>query len=141
MMLKTTKTLITVGIACLLLATAPALWGGEMGQGWQCLTHNVQLTPDQESKVKAIWDRYLENTKSLREQLAATESIQEDQIGTFDEVQFRSAAEARARLQVESEVAFARAKAEAENLLTPEQKTKLQEHLKQMKAHCHNSRD
>jgi len=140
MMLKATKALIAVGIACLYLAAAPTLKGGEMGQGWQCLTHNVQLTPDQESRVKAIYDRYMENTKSLREQLSAAESAQQDRIGVFDEVQFRSAAEARARLQVESEVAFARAKAEAENVLTPEQKTQLAEHLKQMKAHCHGSR-
>jgi Spy/CpxP family protein refolding chaperone len=141
MKLKAIKTLLAVGIACLYLANATALWGGEMQHGWQCFTHNVKLTPDQESKVKAIYDRYAETTKNLREQLAAAESSQADSVGAFDEVQFRSAAEARARLQVELEVAFARAKAEAENVLTPDQKTQLEEHLKQMKAHCHNSHD
>jgi len=141
MTLKATKVLLAVGIACLYLAAAPALWGGEMQQGWQCLIHNVKLTADQESKVKAIYDRYTESTKNLREQLSAAESFQADSIGAFDEVQFRSAAEARFRLQVEMEVAFARAKAEAENVLTAEQKTQLQEHLKQMKAQCHNSHD
>lgn len=138
-MLKATKTLIVVSIACLCLATAPVLRAGEMDHGWQCLTHPVKLTPDQESKVKAIYDRYAENTKSLREQLATAESAQMDRTGAFDEAQVRSAAEARARLQVDIEVAFARAKAEAENVLTPEQKTQLAEHMKEMKAQCHRS--
>jgi Spy/CpxP family protein refolding chaperone len=140
MMLKASKVLIAVGTACLCLVTASTLWAGSdhSGQGWQCLTHNVKLTPDQESKVKAIYDRYVESTKAVHEQLAAAESSQ-DQTGPFNEVAFRSAAETRARLQVDLEVAFARARAEAENVLTPEQKTQLAEHMNQMKAQCHGS--
>jgi Spy/CpxP family protein refolding chaperone len=140
MMLKANKILIAVGIVCLCLVTASTLWAGSDhgDQGWQCLTHNVQLTPDQQSKVKAIYDRYVENTKGIHEQLAAAESS-EDQAGPFNEVAYRSAAETRARLQVDLEVAFAKARSEAESVLTPEQKTQLAEHMKQMSAHCHGS--
>ena len=140
MMLKASKVLIAVGMACLCLVTASTLWAGSdhPDHGWQCLTHSVQLTPDQQAKVKAIYDRYVENTKGIHEQLAAAESSQ-DQTGPFNEVAFRSATETRARLQVDLEVAFARARAEAENVLTPEQKTQLAEHMKQMNAQCHGS--
>jgi Spy/CpxP family protein refolding chaperone len=98
----------------------------------------VKLTPDQEAKVKGIYDRYVESTKGIHEQLAAAESSQ-DQTGPFNEVAFRSAAETRARLQVDLEVAFARARSEAENVLTPEQKAQLAEHMSQMNAQCHGS--
>ena len=139
-MLKANKVLIAVGIACLCLVPASTLWAGSDhgDHGWQCLTHNVQLTPDQQARVKAIYDRYVENTKAIHEQLAAAESSQ-DQSGPFNEVAFRSAAETRARLQVDLEVAFAKARAEAENVLTLEQKTQLAEHMKQMNAQCHGS--
>ena len=139
-MLKASKILIAVGFTCVFLMTGPTVWAGSDhgDHAWQCLTHNVKLTPDQDAKVKAIYDRYVESTKGVREQLAAAESSQ-DQSRPFDEAAFRSAAEARARLQVDLEVAFARARAEAENVLTPEQKTQLAEHVKQMNAQCHNS--
>jgi Spy/CpxP family protein refolding chaperone len=134
------KSIAVTAVLCLFLVTSA--FSGGMNCGPQCLTPGVALTPDQETKVKAIYDRFQENTKAAREQLALAESAPSDQSGSFDESAVRSAAEARARAHVEVEVAFAKARAEAANLLTAEQKAQLAEHQKMMAEEmgkCHRN--
>jgi Spy/CpxP family protein refolding chaperone len=134
------KLIVVVGVVCLFLVTSA--FSGGMNCGPQCLTPGVTLSADQETKVKAIYDRFQENTKTLREQLATAESAPQDQSGSFDEAAVRSAAEAAARSHVELEVAFAKARAEAANLLTAEQKAQMAQHRKMMAedmGQCHRS--
>lgn len=132
------KFFAVAGILCLgLVMTA---FSGGMNCGPQCLTPGVALTADQEAKVKAIYDRFQENTRTQREQLAKAESAPSDESGSFDEASVRSAAEARARAHVEVEVAFAKARAEAASLLTAEQKAQMADHQKTMAeemGQCH----
>jgi Spy/CpxP family protein refolding chaperone len=139
MILKSISTSVAVaGIICLGLVTS-AFTGG-MNCGPQCLTPGVALTADQEVKVKAIYDRFQENTKTQREELAKAESTPSEASGSFDEAAVRSAAETRARAHVEVEVAFAKARAEAASLLTADQKAQMAEHHKEMSeemGQCH----
>ena len=137
MNLKSAKKSIAVaGVVCLFLITSAFSGGPDCSQ---CLTRGATLNADQQVKVKAIFDRYQESTKSLREQLANAEAAQPD---PNDESAVRSAAEAAARAHVELEVAFAKAKAEAANLLNPEQKAQMAAHQKMMAeemGQCHRN--
>jgi protein CpxP len=53
--------------------------------------------------------------------------------GNFDEAAFRSAAEARAKVQVEMEVQHAKMMSQVVSVLTAEQKTQLAERHEQMR--------
>jgi Spy/CpxP family protein refolding chaperone len=130
------KSIAVAGVVCLFLVTSAFSGGMDCSH---CLTPGVTLSADQETKVKAIFDRFQESTKPLHEQLATAEAAQPD---PNDEAAVRSAAEAAARAHVELEVAFAKAKAEAANLLTPEQKTQMAAHQKMMAeemGQCHRN--
>jgi|SRR5437588_6426050 len=95
---------------------------------------DLNLTDDQKTQIKNIQDSFRDSNKALFDQLRALHENQGDPMsGTFDEAAVRSAAEARAKIQVELEVSHAKMMSQILAVLTPEQKAQLQAHHDQMK--------
>ena len=91
------------------------------------LTRELNLTTDQQAAIKKIIDSTEESAKPLQEQLRKLHEGQPDPLSdaAFDEAAVRSAAQARANVQVELEVLHARAMSQVYALLTTEQKAQL----------------
>jgi protein CpxP len=89
----------------------------------------LNLTDAQQAQIKQLTEAFHENNKAQHEQLmkgggGPFEGLKD---GAFDEAAVRAAAQARANLHVEMEVAHARLMSQIYTLLTPEQKTKVNE--------------
>ena len=84
----------------------------------------LNLTDAQKEQIKKIHESFAESTEALREQMRTLHENQtaDPMSGTFDEAAFRSAAEARAKIQVELEVQHAKMMSQVANVLTPEQR-------------------
>jgi protein CpxP len=94
----------------------------------------LNLTEDQKAQIQKINDSYRESEKALHEQMRALHESQGDPMsGEFNEAAVRSAAEARAKIQVELEVSHAKKMAQIANVLTAEQKTQLAERHQHMR--------
>ncbi|MBD0369702.1 MAG: Spy/CpxP family protein refolding chaperone [Pyrinomonadaceae bacterium] len=93
---------------------------------------DLNLTDAQKAQVKQIVDNFEASTKELREKMRGLRGPEGDALsGTFDEAAVRSAAQARAAVQVELEVAHARMLSQVYNVLTAEQKAQLAERRQQ----------
>jgi Spy/CpxP family protein refolding chaperone len=103
--------------------------GGPEGPGDFGPLAGLNLTDAQKEQVKKIHESFDESTKALRDQMRALhENDTEDPLSAnFDEAAFRSAAEARARIQVEMEVQHAKMMSQVATVLTAEQKAQLAE--------------
>lgn len=105
---------------------------GPAGPGGLGPLAGLNLTDAQKEQIKQIHEGFAEQTKMLRAQLRALHESQSDPMsGNFDEATVRSAAEARAKIQVEMEVAHARMMSQVANLLTAEQRAEMAERHKQ----------
>ena len=95
----------------------------------------LNLTDAQKDQIKKIHESFAEGTKALHEQMRALHDNEtaDPMSGTFDEAAFRSAAEARAKIQIELEVQHAKMMSQVANVLTAEQKAQLAERREQMK--------
>ncbi len=120
----------------------PGFRGGPQGPGgpreglglFGPLGRELNLTDAQKTQIKSIQDSFRENDKALFDQLRALHEKQGDVTpGTFDEAAFRSAAEARSKIQIELEVSHAKMMSQVFNVLTAEQKAQIQAHHDQMK--------
>jgi Spy/CpxP family protein refolding chaperone len=105
---------------------------GEGGRGGRDgllghLSRELNLTDEQKAQIKKIQDSFEESTKALREQMRTLHESQPDPLAnnTFDEAAVRTAAQARANVQVEMEVAHARMMSQVLAILTAEQKAQL----------------
>ena len=95
---------------------------------------DLNLTEDQKAQIQKINESYREGERALHEQMRALHESQGDPMsGEFNEGAVRSAAEARAKIQVELEVSQARKMSEVRNVLTAEQRAKLAERHQQMR--------
>jgi protein CpxP len=95
---------------------------------------DLNLTEDQKAQIQKINDSFRESERALHEQLRTLHESQSDPMaGEFNEATFRSAAEARAKIQVELEVSHARMMSEIAGVLTPEQKAQLAERRQRMR--------
>ena len=94
---------------------------------------DLNLTDAQKAQVKQIVDSFEASTKELREKMRAIRGGEADVMrdGGFDEAAVRSAAQARAQVQVELEVAHARMLSQVYAVLTAEQKATLAERRQQ----------
>jgi protein CpxP len=101
--------------------------GGPPRDGLGPLGRELNLTDEQKAQIKKINESFTESTKALREQMRTLHENQADPLGggAFDEAAVRTAAQARASVQVELEVAHARMMSQIFAVLTPEQKTQL----------------
>jgi len=94
----------------------------------------LNLTDDQKAQIKKVNDSFRESDKALFDQLRTLHESEPDPMsGNFDEAAVRSAAEARAKVQVELEVSHAKMMSQIANVLTSEQKAQLATHHDQMK--------
>jgi protein CpxP len=96
----------------------------------------LNLTDAQKEQIKKIHENFDESTRALREQMRALhDSDRADLLsGNFDEGTFRSAAEARAKIQVEMEVQHAKMMSQVATILTAEQKAQLAERHEHMRS-------
>jgi Spy/CpxP family protein refolding chaperone len=86
----------------------------------------LNLTDDQKAQIKKIQDSFRDSDKALFEQLRTLHENQTDPLNSaFDEAAVRSAAEARAKIQVDLEVSHAKMMSQIFSVLTPEQKAQL----------------
>ena len=94
----------------------------------------LNLTDDQKTQIKNIQDNFRDSNKALFDQMRTLHENQADPLNSnFDEAAVRSAAEARAKIQVELEVSHAKMMSQILGVLTAEQKAQLQAHHDQMK--------
>lgn len=94
---------------------------------------DLNLTDAQKAQVKQIVDNFEASTKELHEKMRSLRGGELDVLkdGSFDEAAVRSAAQARASIEVELEVARARMMSQVYGVLTAEQKAKLAERRQQ----------
>ncbi len=131
--MKTTyyRTLSVVVIA-LLLGTSTLFAEGRRGGGFGPMlgfyADALDLTTTQQDQVKAIWQKEKPSIKPLMQQMhqnyAAMNELAES--GTFDEAKATALATQNAQTMIQLQVAHARVKSEMVQVLTPEQKAKLQ---------------
>ena len=87
------------------------------------LARDLNLTDDQKTQIKKITDSFEESNKALFDQLRTLHQNESDPLsGNFDEAAVRSAAEARAKVQIELEVSRAKMMSQIAGVLTAEQK-------------------
>ena len=124
------------------MGPGPGFRGGPQGPGgprqgfgpFGPFGRELNLTDDQKAQIQKIQESFRESDKALFDQMRALHDKQGDPVpGTFDEAAFRSAAEARAKIQIELEVSHAKMMSQIFNLLTAEQKAQIQAHHDQMK--------
>ena len=109
---------------------------GPGGRGGFGPLEGLNLTDAQRDQIKQIHESFAESTKTLREQMRTLHENQaqgDPMSSNFDEAAFRSAAEARAKIQVEMEVAHAKMMSQVANVLTAEQRAQMAERHKQMR--------
>jgi protein CpxP len=101
----------------------------------------LDLTASQQDQMKAIWEKEKPTLHPLMEQMRQNHIAMNTLAtsGPFDEAKTRALATQNAQTMVEMEVQHARIKSEMMQLLTADQKTKLQqieaEHESRMKDH------
>ena len=138
---KKSSVVIAVAGALLLTAAAVAFSFGHMRHqgprdgfrggpgprdGLGPIARELNLTDDQKAQIKKITDSFEESNKALHDQLRALHNSEPDPMsGTFDEAAIRTAAEARAKIQVELEVSHAKMMSQIAGVLTAEQKAQL----------------
>ena len=111
--------------------------GGPGGPGEFGPLAGLNLNDTQKEQVKKIHESFEQTFTGLRDQMRALhDGDTSDPLGgNFDEAAFRSAAEARAKIQVEMEVQHAKMMSQVANILTAEQKAQLverHEHMRRM---------
>jgi periplasmic protein CpxP/Spy len=90
------------------------------------MARDLNLTDDQKAQIKKINDSFAASTKDLHDQLRTLHESETDPMsGAFDEAAVRTAAEARAKIQVELEVAHAKMMFQIAAVLTADQKAQL----------------
>lgn len=103
---------------------------GPRGPGGFGPLAGLNLTDAQKEQIKQIHESFAEQTKALRDQMRTLHESQGDPMSNFDEAAVRSAAEARAKVQVEMEVAHAKMMSQVANVLTAEQRAQMAERHK-----------
>jgi Spy/CpxP family protein refolding chaperone len=94
----------------------------------------LNLTDDQRTQIQKIQQSFQPGDQALHEQMRTLVEGQGDLMGAeFNEAAVRSAAEARAKLQVEMEVSHARMMSQMFGVLTAEQRAQLAAHHQQMR--------
>jgi protein CpxP len=144
--------ILTIG-AAVMLAVAAAIAQGMHGHGGPggdfrhmmgFFTHYLDLTGDQQSQVKAIWEKEKPNLEPLMKQMHQNHSDMRalEASGPFDEAKTRALATQHAQTMIEVEVQHARIKSEMMQVLTADQKAKFAQfeakREARMKEHMHH---
>jgi Spy/CpxP family protein refolding chaperone len=134
--MKSNRTrLLVIGAAVMIFAAVAALAQGMRGPRHGGFGHllgfysdYLDLTSAQQNQVKAIWAKEKPSLQPLMQQMRDfhTQMNQLAESGTFDEAKVRSLATQQSQTMVELAVAHARIKSEMIQVLTTDQKAKLQ---------------
>jgi len=112
-------------------------WGGERGRRMRgMMFEGLNLTDDQKAKMKEISQSFRESTKSLHEQLRAKreELRQASEGGTFNEALATQKLQESAGLQAKLMGEQFKMRQQMLSVLTPEQKTQLEQKRAEFKA-------
>ena len=98
---------------------------------------HLDLTADQQTQVKAIWEKEKPGIEPLMQQMHQNHEAMKalEAAGPYDEVKTRALATQNAQTMIELQVAHARIKSEMVQILTPDQKTKLTEFESKHEGH------
>ena len=104
------------------------MFGGHM---MHFFSDYLDLTDAQQAQVKQILDREKPNMKPMFQQMMQSHKDMQAvvQAATFDEAKARTVATAQAQNMIEIEVQKARVESELYQVLTPDQKTKMNEYM------------
>jgi periplasmic protein CpxP/Spy len=123
--------MLTIGAAVLLAAAAAIAQGrhgfGGPGGDFHRMLKQLDLTSDQHSQVKAIFEKEKPTMQPLMQQMRQNHSAMSalEAGGTFDETKTRALATQNAQTMIELQVEHARIKSEIMQILTADQKAKL----------------
>ncbi len=130
--MKSTRTRILILGAAVMLIVAAAIAQGRHGFGgpggdFHHMLRQLDLTADQHSQVKAIFEKEKPALQPLMQQMRQNHQAMKalEASGPFDEAKTRALATQNAQVMIELEVAHARMKSEIMQILTPDQKAKL----------------
>jgi periplasmic protein CpxP/Spy len=130
--MKSTRTRILIIGAAVLLIVAAAIAQGRHGFGgpggdFHHMLRQLDLTADQHSQVKAIFEKEKPALQPLMQQMRQNHQAMKalEASGPFDEAKIRALATQNAQTMIELEVAHARTKSEIMQILTADQKAKL----------------
>jgi len=130
--MKSTRTrILTIGAAVLLIVAAAIAQGrhgfGGPGGDFRHMLRQLDLTADQHSQVKAIFEKEKPTLQPLMQQMRQTHQAMKalEASGPFDEAKTRALATQNAQPMIELQVAHARTKSEIMQILTADQKAKL----------------
>ncbi len=130
--MKSTRTRILILGAAVMLIVAAAIAQGRHGFGgpggdFHHMLRQLDLTADQHSQVKAIFEKEKPALQPLMQQMRQNHQAMKalEASGPFDEAKTRALATQNAQVMIELQVAHARTKSEIMQILTPDQKAKL----------------
>jgi periplasmic protein CpxP/Spy len=111
---------------CAAMAQGPHGFGGPGGDFHRMLKQ-LDLTSDQQTQVKAIFEKEKPTLQPLMQQMRQNHTAETalEASGTFDEAKTRALATQNSQTMVELQVEHARIKSEIMQILTPDQKAKL----------------
>lgn len=134
-------------VTALVLALAAGLTAAVVNQetggkgrhhGWMLarMTKELNLTSDQQAKIKTILETEHAKMQPLRQQLRQNRLAENsNSAGTFDEAQVRTFAAKQAQIMSDLTVERERTKSQILAVLTPDQKTKALELMQQRGQH------
>jgi Spy/CpxP family protein refolding chaperone len=137
--------IVSIGAAVILAAAVVVAQGmhghggpdGEFQHMVGFFTQYLDLTADQQTQVKAIWEKEKPGIEPLMQQMHQNHEAMKalEAAGPYDEVKTRALATQNAQTMIELQVAHARIKSEMVQILTPDQKTKLTEFESKHEGH------
>jgi protein CpxP len=130
-MKSTRNRILTIGAAVMLAAAAAIAQGmhghGGPGGGFHHMLKQLDLSADQKTQVKAIWEKEKPAMQPLMQQMQQNHQAMKalEASGPFDETKTRALVTQNSQTMIEVEVAHARIKSEIMQILTADQKAKL----------------
>jgi Spy/CpxP family protein refolding chaperone len=130
--MKSARTrILTIGAAVLLVAASAIAQGPPRGFGgdgeFHHMLRHLDLTSDQHTQVKAIFEKEKPTLEPLMQQMHQNHEAMSalEAAGPLDEAKTRALATQNSQTMVELQVEHSRIKSEIMQILTPAQKTKL----------------
>lgn len=130
-MKSTRNRILTIGAAVMLAAAAAIAQGmhghGGPGGDFHHMLKQLDLSADQKTQVKAIWEKEKPAMQPLMQQMHQNHQAMKalEASGPYDEAKTRALVTQNSQTMIEVEVSHARIKSEIMQVLTTDQKTKL----------------
>jgi protein CpxP len=139
-------TALVLALAAGLSAAVAKQEAGDKGRhhGWMLarMTKELNLTSDQQAKIKTILETERAKMQPLRQQLRQNRQTENsNSAGTFNEVQVRAYAAKQAQIMTDITVERERAKSQIFAVLTPDQRTKALALMQQRGEHRHHRKE